>query len=301
VTNTANHTLYAQWTPTTTSTQTVTVTFNANGGSVGTASKTATVGQTYGTLPTSTRAGYTIKGWLTAASGGTQVTASTTVTNTANHTLYAQWTAQAAQTITVIFDPALSCSDFGWASSSSLVDISSTSKTVTVGQTYGTLPTPTSPTGWTFVAWLTANVESAPRVTSSTTVTNAGNHTLYGLWKRDLNTAEQWYVNGSGSAWFACLSDGTPFGPNKTFHSNGTYIYVDGYDNYVGFWKVSGNTITHYVWVQANNGAWLYDGTSIDTVTQKGTWPSSGGGGSYFAYPSSIAGMTSIWRNLRTS
>ena len=71
---------------------TVTATFNANGGTCSTASKTVTRGSTYGTLPTPTKSGYTFNGWYTAASGGSKVTSSTTVTATGNHTLYAQWT-----------------------------------------------------------------------------------------------------------------------------------------------------------------------------------------------------------------
>ena len=71
---------------------TYTVSFNANGGSCSTGSKTVTKGSTYGTLPTPTRTGYTFTGWYTAASGGTQITASSTVSITANQTLYAHWT-----------------------------------------------------------------------------------------------------------------------------------------------------------------------------------------------------------------
>lgn len=49
-------------------------------------------GNTYGTLPTPTRTGYTFDGWYTSATGGTKVTSSTTVTATSNQTLYAHWT-----------------------------------------------------------------------------------------------------------------------------------------------------------------------------------------------------------------
>ena len=70
---------------------TCTVSFDPNGGTVSTKSKTVTYNSTYGTLPTPTRAGYTFDGWYTAKTGGTQVTAKTVVTATANHTLYARW------------------------------------------------------------------------------------------------------------------------------------------------------------------------------------------------------------------
>ena len=73
------------------SAKTFTVTFNANGGSVSTASKTVTYNSTYGTLPTPTRSGYTFNGWYTATSGGTKIIEGTTVSITSNQTLYAQW------------------------------------------------------------------------------------------------------------------------------------------------------------------------------------------------------------------
>ncbi len=55
--------------------------------------KTVYFNNTYGTLPTPTRAGYTFNGWFTASSGGTQIYSTTVVTNTLlTQTLYAQWT-----------------------------------------------------------------------------------------------------------------------------------------------------------------------------------------------------------------
>jgi len=80
-------TLYARWTA-----NKYTVTFDANGGSVSTASKQVTYKQKYGTLPTPTRDYYTFNGWYTAKSGGTKVTADTVLSSGGNVTLYAQWT-----------------------------------------------------------------------------------------------------------------------------------------------------------------------------------------------------------------
>ena len=87
VTTDSDQTLYARW-----SAKEITVTFNANGGSVSQSSKKVAFDSTYGTLPTPTRSGYTFNGWFTASSGGSQVSSSTKVTATSNHTLYAQWT-----------------------------------------------------------------------------------------------------------------------------------------------------------------------------------------------------------------
>ena len=76
----------------TTTNATYTVTFNANGGTVDTASKKVTNNSTYGTLPTPVRDYYNFAGWYTAAEGGTKITETTKVSLTKNQTLYAHWT-----------------------------------------------------------------------------------------------------------------------------------------------------------------------------------------------------------------
>lgn len=78
-------------------TTTVTVSFDANltGAVVSPTSReyqSATSTTTYGTLPTPySSVDATFVGWFTAASGGTQVTASDTLVSLSDHTLYAQW------------------------------------------------------------------------------------------------------------------------------------------------------------------------------------------------------------------
>ena len=88
--------LYAGWTP-----ATYEVTLDPNGGDLEDSKKTttATYNSTYldiKSLNVPTRTGYTFKGWFTAKEDGTEVTSSTTVTETKNHTLYAQWNPQPA-------------------------------------------------------------------------------------------------------------------------------------------------------------------------------------------------------------
>ncbi len=78
--------VYARWTA-----STFTVNFDANGGSVDTASMIVTYGSTYGALPTPTNGNLAFLGWYTAISGGTKIEATTTVSITATQTLYAQW------------------------------------------------------------------------------------------------------------------------------------------------------------------------------------------------------------------
>ena len=72
------------------------VSFNANGGTVSISGKMVTDGKTYETLPTPVRAGYNFAGWYTEKSGGTKITAGTTVDLVAPQTLYAHWTKKVA-------------------------------------------------------------------------------------------------------------------------------------------------------------------------------------------------------------
>ena len=89
VTATMDHTLYAQWVARDVA---VTVTFDAQGGIVSPAYKTATNGLAYGVLPVPIREGYDFSGWWTDLGGtGTRVTRGTPMVATVDHTLYASW------------------------------------------------------------------------------------------------------------------------------------------------------------------------------------------------------------------
>ena len=152
-------TLYAHWTA-----NQYTVSFNPKGGSPSPNNITVTYDDTYGTLPTVTRAGYTFDGWFTEETSGTEVTSSTTANITDAQTLYAHWT---ANTYTVTLDPRKGS-----------VDPESIS--VTYDETYGTIPTPTR-YGFTFGGWYTEETGGS-EVTSSTPVHITDNQTLYAHW-----------------------------------------------------------------------------------------------------------------------
>ena len=81
------------------------VAFDANEGTVGTASKTVSYNGTYGELPTPTRDGYRFIGWFTDAELGTQVTSDTTVTTTLPHTLYAHWSEKTTPAVAISAAP----------------------------------------------------------------------------------------------------------------------------------------------------------------------------------------------------
>ena len=83
-----------------------TVTFQPAGGKVSISSKSVTYQGAYGELPPPTRDSYTFSGWFTAGSGGSLVTKDTTVSELANHSLYAHWSSQGGGGATVQPDPA---------------------------------------------------------------------------------------------------------------------------------------------------------------------------------------------------
>ena len=210
--------LTAQWIA-----KTYSITFDANGGSVSTASKTVTYDSTYGTLPTPTRTGYTFAGWYTSASGGTKITSDAKVTTTDSQTLYAHWS---ANTYTVSYN----------ANGGS---VSATSKTVTYGSTYGTLPTPTR-TGYTFAGWYTL-ASGGTKVTSDTKVTITGAQTLYAHWSANTYTVSYDGNGGTGAPSAQSkthginltLSTKVPVRDDYTFKgwatsSTGTVTYVPG-------------------------------------------------------------------------
>lgn len=169
-----DHTLYAHWIP-----KKYTVTFNGNTGSVSPSSKIVTYDDTYGSLPTPTKTGYTFKGWFTASSGGSEVKSSTLVQITSNQTLYARWE---AKKFTVTFN----------ANSGS---VSTKTTTVTYDSTYGTLPTP-SRSSYSFNGWYTAS-SGGSRVQSSTKVTITSDQTLYAHWSYNPPYVPSYSYSGS--------------------------------------------------------------------------------------------------------
>ncbi len=113
--------------------------------------------------------GYTFKGWYTTADGNTTVTGMSTSDNVLdniadNATVYAQYN---PSTYSVRFD-----NNGGSGATPSPI-------TVTYNATYGTLPDgPTPPGADAFVGWYTL-ASGGTKVTPTTTVTTAANHTLY--------------------------------------------------------------------------------------------------------------------------
>ena len=144
------------------------VTINANGGTTPSLSTiTVTYGQPYGTLPTTTKVGYSLDNWRQSNSvSGSIINSSSNVNIANNHTIYAQWT---PLPITVSFDSKVS-------------GVNPASKNVSYDSTYGDLPDLTnSRSGYTFNGWFTL-ASGGSQIISSSTVTVTNNITLHAQW-----------------------------------------------------------------------------------------------------------------------
>ena len=256
MTTASNHTLYAHW-----SAKGYTVSFNGNGGSTPSA-KTVYYDSTYGTLPSTSRTGYTFAGWYTAASGGSQITTSTKVAITANQTLYAHWT---PKTFTV-----------------TLKDGSTTvsTKTVTYDSTYGDLPT-RNVTGYTFNGWYTAT-SGGSKVTSSTKVTITANQTLYAQRTANSYTVTYDLNGGSGSNYTRTITYGSTYGkvgdPTRTGYEFHGWYTSKTYETQVvetTLMKTAANHTLYAKWTPKTFTVTLKDGSttvSTKTVTHDGTY-----------------------------
>lgn len=83
--------------------KTFSATFRLNEDGSAVAIQSVTQGQAYGDLPTPySKTGYTFEGWYTAASGGTQITATTVFNGSADITLYPHYTANPVETVEAV-------------------------------------------------------------------------------------------------------------------------------------------------------------------------------------------------------
>lgn len=210
-----------------------TVTWNANGGTVSPASVSKTHGSTLGTLPTPTRAAtaeysYIFEGWFTAASGGTQISSTTTVTG--NVTYYAHWTAT-KRSYTATFN----------GNGGSTPSPSSITKEYNTA--LGTLPT-CSRTGYTFLGWYTAS-SGGTKISSTTKIT--GTVTYYAQWSINSYTLT-YNVNGGNAVSPASKSIqyGSAYGtlpkPTKSSDAEYTYAFAGWYTAASGGTQVTANT-----------------------------------------------------------
>jgi uncharacterized repeat protein (TIGR02543 family) len=209
-----NITIHAQW-------EAVTVTFIPNGSGAAVVPTSSIVG-TNGrlpTLPVPSRPGHTFNGWFTSATGGAQITADVSFSESTE--IFAQW----SQIRTITFNQ-----NFSGAPANSTAQTG-------VGGRLANLPNPTR-VGITFIGWYTA-ATGGTRVDADRSYTS--DTTLYARW----GTAVTFNPNGAGAtvspASDAVNSDGqleklpTPTRANFAFNgwftaaSGGTEVTTDMY------------------------------------------------------------------------
>ena len=152
-----DHTLYAKWT--------VQVTFDSQGGE-SVAPKMVTVGKPYGDKVIVEREGHTFLGWYTEQENGQKIGESDIVVAIADHTLYAQWE---ALTYTISFEGQFEG-----------IDLPQT-MTRLFGTEYGELPELSHSTA-TFAGWYTEPFGDGEKITETSLIAKAEDHTLYAKW-----------------------------------------------------------------------------------------------------------------------
>ena len=170
-------TLYAHWTA-----NSYTVTLDANGGTGGTTSVSATYDSAMPSATAPTRTGYTFTGYYyndTQYYDGS-MTSTHTWDRASATTLQAHWT---INNYTLTYDV-----NGGNA-------LSPDHKSVTYNTAYGELPTPTR-TGYTFVGWYTQ--ATGGTAVSSSTIMGAGDVTIHAHWTANIYTVQFDKQSGSG-------------------------------------------------------------------------------------------------------
>lgn len=214
--------------------------YNSNGGSTTPSAVARNWGDTYSTLPTVSRTGYTLDGWYTAASGGTKVSTQTTFTpniySNDGVTIYAHWT---ANTVTrYIYYRA------NGASTNSYTDSTTSSTFTTRGSGYF------SKTGYTQNGWTTSTSTTPTSATYAlnTTYNISSNLTLYPSWKA--NTYAVNYYSGTLSSQYT--TNTYLGGQTKTY---GTSLTLYSKSSVSAFSSMTRTGYTFAGWSTSSNGS----------------------------------------------
>ena len=221
-----------------------TVTFNANfpgwnSADVSPGTKTVYFDSPYGDLATAIRPGYTLEGWYSDGDGiggvsGTKVVPYNLVTDTAPHTLYANWTKKTGYS--VYYD--LNDNDDGTVTSGSI-----TAMTGLSWDAAGLLPASPIRTGYIFVCWdVSQNGEKQGVTTTDIYGSLATNDiessiTLQAQWLEEDRIMVIYHLNGAEAPTLADLPDG------EMFYASDPVDFPDAVRKGYVFagWKVSNN------------------------------------------------------------
>ena len=266
-----NITLHAKW-----NALSYTVFFDANGGSVSTASIQALSDVALGELPVPERQYYTFDGWFTEATDGEVVTAESAFARTEDLTLYAHWT---LNSFIVTFNP-----NGGTVGTSEI--------RAYCGQALGTLPTP-SRTGFTFNGWFTA-ASGGSQVTASTTYSVANDITLYARWTV-LSYTVSWSTGTGYSITVKRTSSPYAGAPTGNLSSGSTVYYGDVLS--ITYTPATGYTLGSHgstsVTVTGNvGGSIIYASATVNSYTYNVVYKSSNG---------TALGSTTVTKNYGTT
>lgn len=173
-------TLYAQWRA-----QTCSVSAYTNGGTLVSANgwnqiassitKNIAYGNPLGSFPIVSRTGYVLKGWFTEASGGTEVTVSTTFGLETLAYIYAQWEKGSYAVTANVNGGKLGSNLNGWTKNGD-----NAKKNITYLTNYGNFPQVTRD-GFHLKGWYFAS-SGGTEVTSSTVMDKGAAHSIYAQW-----------------------------------------------------------------------------------------------------------------------
>ena len=244
--------------------QPITVSYNANGGTIETASTTVYYGDAYGKLPEATRTGYTFTGWYFET--GVKITESTKVELTNSHTLYAKWEPKTYK---------VTLNGNGVSNPSAI--------TVIYDKTYSDLPA-LNRNGYAFKGWYTEK-SGGKQITNSTKVSITKDTTLYAQWEAGGMTVTLNANGGTSSVGsIAVVYDGKYNGlQNPT--RNG-YTFKGWYTSKTGGTKVTSTTTVsltsdHTLYAQWTANVYTVtlnvNGGTISTTSKQVTYDSTYG------------------------
>ena len=261
-------TYYAQW-----SINSYTLTFNPNGGTVTPTSKDLEYNSVYGTLPTPTRASnaqytYTFAGWYTAATEGTQVTATTKMA-AKDTTIYAHWTSN-TRSYTVSYQ-----TTYGTLNKTSQ-SIAYNSK----GSCTLTMPDNTAEFTYTFVGWYTAANGGGTKVGSELTLETpaiTGTVTYYAYVTRSTKSYTHTFnANGGGTVSPATITKAynTALGTLPTVSRTG-YTFVGWFDTSAASGGTQATTTTKVTGTKTWYARWSINSYTFTFDKNGGNTPSA--------------------------
>jgi len=234
-----DRTIYAHWTKDSkggNDVLTYTLYLNASGGQVSPSNKSLKKGESYGSLPTPIRKGYTFDGWYNDIIGGKKVNSSTIINN--DVTIYAHWTKNSEPQKDPVQEK-----NYVLTFDANGGNVNPTSKKINKGYPYGNLPTPTR-NGYSFEGWY-SSIDGNEKVSSNTIINN--DVIIYARWKKVHSSKKSYTLTfdangGSVNIKSKELEEGSEYGTLPTPTRSG-YKFLGWYTSKDGGTKVGSETI----------------------------------------------------------